>query len=241
MNKVKQFTKALLKYLHLDLTLNMQYDRQTALVIKRVLKADSYTVDVGCHKGEMLEQFIKLAPQGNHIGFEPIPEMYEELKNKFANNRVQILPYALADKEGKAEFNYVKNAPAYSGLKKRDYAIGNPEIQKIEVELRTLDQLIPNSKVDFIKIDVEGAEMGVLRGAKNVILKNKPVIIFECGLGASEFYGTKPEEVYQFICNDCGMKLSTMKNWLSNQTALTNEEFCKKYTTRKDYYFIAYN
>ena len=48
------------------------------------------------------------------------------------------------------------------------------------VELKKLDDVIPTDvTIDFIKIDVEGAELGVLKGAKNVLLKNKPIIIFE--------------------------------------------------------------
>jgi len=241
MNKLKHFFKSTLKYLHIDLTLNMKYDRQTSQVIQNILKVDSNTIDIGCHKGEMLEQFIAQSPKGNHYGFEPIPEFFNGLKQKFESPNVHILPYALAATAGSSEFNYVKNAPAYSGLKERKYAIDNPEIQKIKVELKPLDDLISsNEKIDLIKIDVEGAEYGVLLGAKNTILKNKPVIIFECGLGASEFYDTKPEMVFNLLTNECGLQLSTMKNWLEHKNSLTEKEFCDKYNNKIDYYFIAY-
>lgn len=240
MNKLKQFTKSVLKYLHIDLTSNMAYDRQTELIIKKVLKADSSTVDIGCHKGEMLEKFISAAPHGKHSGFEPIPEMFNSLTKKFESKNCYIYPYALAEKSGTAEFNFVKNAPAYSGLKERKYTVENPEIEKIQVELKTLDEVLPKYKIDLIKIDVEGAELGVLKGAKNTIITNKPIIIFECGLGASEFYNTKPEDVYSLVVEEFGLKLSTMKNWLEGKNSLTKNEFCSKFNNRKDYYFIAY-
>lgn len=241
MNKLKQTIKSILKYLHFDVTLNMKYDRQTALVIKRVLKSASNTIDVGCHKGEMLQQFLMASPNGMHFGFEPIPVFFHALKEKFESDKCKILPFALAENSGKSEFNYVKNAPAYSGIKQRKYAIENPEIQKIEVELRRLDDIIDeNQKIDLIKIDVEGAELGVLLGASNTIVKNKPIVIFECGLGASEFYNTKPEEVYKLISNTFGLKVSTMKKWLKGENDLNEAEFCRKYSMQEDYYFIAY-
>ncbi len=241
MNKLKQFIKSALKYFHIDLTSNMKYDRQTGQIIKKVLTSDSVTVDVGCHKGEMLEEFIKLSPKGKHFAFEPIPELYKNLKARFNADNCVILPYALAQESGVAEFNFVKNAPAYSGLKKRKYAVENPDIEKIQVEVKTLDELIDaTQKIDLIKIDVEGAEFGVLKGAKNTIIRNKPVIIFECGLGASEFYDTKPELVYSFLVQECGLQLSTMKNRLNDQKSLSEKEFCEMYSKNEDYYFIAY-
>lgn len=241
LNKLKQFIKRILKSLHIDATLNMKYDRQTHKVIQKLLAPASNTIDVGCHKGEMLEQFLNASPRGNHYAFEPIPEMFNELQKKFASPNCHIFPYALAEKQGQAEFNFVKNAPAYSGLKQRKYAVENPNIEKIQVEIKTLDELIPaNVKIDLIKIDVEGAEMGVLKGASQTITRNKPVIIFECGLGASDFYGTKPEDIYALIVNEYKLHLSTMQRWLNNEKPFTPAGFTQTYTTAKDYYFIAY-
>jgi FkbM family methyltransferase len=241
MNKLKQFIKSALKYLHIDLTSNMKYDRQASKIIKKVLKKDSSTIDVGCHKGEMLDEFIVSSPEGKHFAFEPIPALFNNLKHRFNSPNITVFPFALAEKSGEAEFNFVKNAPAYSGLKKRKYAIDNPEIEKIPVIVKTLDEVIDgNQKIDLIKIDVEGAEFGVLKGAKNTIIKNKPIIIFECGLGASEFYDTKPELVFAFLVHECGLHLSTMKNWLKKENSLQENEFCEIYRENKEYYFVAY-
>jgi FkbM family methyltransferase len=219
----------------------MKYDRQTEQVIARILKPGSCTIDVGCHKGEMLEQFIKASPKGDHYAFEPIPDMFAELQKKFTGNNIHIFPYALAAETGSAEFNFVKNAPAYSGLKQRKYAVEKPEIEKIKVAVKTLDETIPEGqKVDFIKIDVEGGEMGVLQGGKAIITKNKPVIIFECGLGASEFYNTKPEDVFDLVTKTFSLNLSTMHKWLKGEKPFSEQEFMADFNSGKNYYFIAY-
>lgn len=78
----------------------------------------------------------------------------------------------MSDTSGKSSFQLVKNAPAYSGIKKRHYDISNPDIEEITVKLKTLDEIIPeNEIIDFIKIDVEGAEFCVLKGGKNLLKK----------------------------------------------------------------------
>jgi len=236
---LKETIRSILLFLHLDLSKNLKYDRLTRLIIKRIVNKDSVCIDIGCHKGEILELILKQSPNGGHYGFEPIPLFFEKLKEKY-NNKNNILPYALSDTEGETTFQYVKNAPAYSGLKKRDYAINNPEIEEIKVEIKTLDSIIPdNIKIDLIKIDVEGAEYGVLKGSKRILEEYKPFVIFEFGLGASNYYNTEPDEIFNFL-NSFAMKISTLQNWLKNKSDLTLAEFSDLYFKNKEYYFIAH-
>lgn len=226
--------------MHLDLTKNLEYDRLTKSIMKRTINSDSNCIDVGCHKGEILDEILKIAPNGLHFGFEPIPLFFDRLKERYLS-RATIYPFALSDKSGSSSFQYVKNAPAYSGIQKRQYAIEKPEIEEINVELRPLDDVIPEeTKIDFVKIDVEGGEFAVLKGAKKLLLKNKPTIIFECGMGASEYYGTKPTDLFDYLTQEIGLKISLMKSFLNNGPALTREEFEKHFTNNQEYYFVAY-
>ena len=139
---LKDQVRKLLNLLHLDLTQNLKYDRLTNLILTRTLKPDSNCIDVGCHKGEILDLMVHLAPSGKHFGFEPLPHLYHNLREKYEGS-VQLFPYALSDAPGTSSFQFVKNAPAYSGLKKRAYAVANPQIDEIQVETKTLDETIP--------------------------------------------------------------------------------------------------
>jgi len=236
---IKNIIRLTLNLFHIDLTKNLEYDRLTKLIMKKVLNKQSCCIDVGCHKGEILNIMLKTAPEGTHFGFEPIPYLYSNLTKHF-DGKATILPYALADKNGQSSFQFVKNAPAYSGIKKRKYAVESPNIEEIEVTLKKLDDVIPSTqKIDFIKIDVEGAEFGVLKGGINLIKKNRPYIIFEFGLGASEYYGTKPEDLYN-IFNDAGLKISTLKSFIKKGNNLSISLFDKLYQENKEYYFIAH-
>ncbi len=236
----KDIIRQALNFMHLDLTKNLEYDRLTKNIMKKAIRRDSNCIDVGCHKGEILDVILKLAPNGHHYGFEPIPDLYNALQEKYAG-RAEILPYALSDQSGTSSFHYVKNAPAYSGIEKRDYKVDDPEIEKINVELRPLDEVIPaDVPVHFVKIDVEGGEFAVLKGGVNLLRKNKPTIIFECGMGASEYYGTDPRALFDFIVNEIGLKVSLLKAYLDGRSPLTGNDFEQHFRENQEYYFVAH-
>ena len=234
----KDKVRKLFNFLHLDVTKNLKYDRLTQKIILEELDANSNCVDVGCHKGEILDVLLQAAPKGTHFAFEPIPSFYKNLKSNY-KGRANIYPYALSNEEGKTHFHFVKNAPAYSGIEKRSYKTKSPEIEKIEVEKKTLDQVISSEvNVDFIKIDVEGGEFDVLKGAQRILSASHPLLIFEFGNGASEFYKAQPAEFYDFLVN-LGYKIYTLDRFVDVKDALSKEEFEKIYTVGSDYYFVA--
>jgi FkbM family methyltransferase len=240
LKSIKNGVRKTLFSLGIDLTKNQKYDRQTLTIMKKILKKDSNCIDVGCHKGEVMDEMLRISPDGQHYGFEPIPEFFEYLGKKYANNlHVHVFKKALSNQVGEAEFHWVKNAPAYSGLKERSYAIKNPEIVKIQVDLVQLDQFGADfPSIDLIKIDVEGAEMEVLKGARNFIKDHRPVIVFEYGLGAADHYGVMPDDMFLFF-SDCNYQLNTLKGFLDNGGAIPQKEFARIYNSNLEYYFVA--
>lgn len=233
--------KNIIKKLPFDFTKNQAYDRQTNAVIKKVCKDDSNCLDIGCHKGEVLDTILQSAPNGHHFGFEPIPSMYENLQSKYANTNCTIYDVALSNTTGISVFNHVVSNPAYSGLVKRAYDRPNEVDQQIEVKTEKLDNLFDkNTPIDLIKIDVEGGELNVLEGAVETIKRTKPVIIFEHGLGASEFYDSSPEKVFALF-DSLNYNISLMKNWLDDLKPFNLDQFKNQYYQKKNYYFIAYS
>lgn len=237
---MKELLKKLVKALPIAFTKNQQYDKQTAQVIRKVCKPNSNCVDIGCHKGEVLDVIRRYAPQGQHFGFEPIPVMYHNLVHKYSHTTCHIYDIALSNEKGETQFNFVVTNPAYSGLIRRKYDKPGEQDQSIKVKVDLLDNIIPlDLPISLIKIDVEGGELGVLQGAVKIIRQHRPVIIFEHGVGASDCYGTTPQQVYQLL-QQCGLKVSTMKRWLEDAPALMEEEFAQQFYNKLNYYFIAY-
>lgn len=238
---MKEVLKQIVKKIPIAFTQNQKYDKQTKNIIKELCTSQSCCIDIGAHKGEVLDIMLQFAPEGTHHAFEPIPHMFSELKEKYSERKnIHIYDYALSNETGATTFNYVISNPSYSGLVKRKYDRENEEDTTIEVRTELLDNVLPDTyKPDLIKIDVEGGELLVLEGAQKIIKEATPTIIFEHGLGASDCYGSTPEKVYDLL-TQYNLRVSTMERWLSNKPSFNKETFCKHYYKQIDYYFIAY-
>jgi len=208
-------------------------------VIKQSIGPASNCVDIGCHKGLFLRHIARLSPKGFHFAFEPIPRLYRNLEREFASARVRIFPYALSSSAGVAKFHFNQDNPAFSGLRRRLYPSNDDRVTILEVEMRTLDSVIPDDiSIDLIKLDVEGAEWHVLRGSSQTIERARPTIVFEFGTGSSEYYGTTPDDIYEFLTH-YGYRLFTLSGFLSRDRRLSRNEFKTMYFENTYYDFVA--
>ncbi len=235
---LKDCVRKILWWLHLDVTRNMRYDRMTYRVMNDILGPTSTAIDVGCHKGEVLEWMIELSPNAHHFAVEPLPHLAENLRTRFGK-KVRVIEKALSNTTGSTTFHFVKNAPAYSGILKRKYDTASPDIQELHVEMTTLDNLVGSEKIDFIKIDVEGGEYAVLLGAERTIRTCQPVVVFECGKGATEYYQTTPQMMFDWW-DKMGYDIASLPNFLQSQNPLSQVQFQSCFDTGSEYYFIAY-
>ena len=72
-NSVKSIVKKVF-----PVTLNQRYDKQTKRIMHIVLEDESTFIDVGSHKGEVLELALKISKKGKHFAFEPIPNLFHK-------------------------------------------------------------------------------------------------------------------------------------------------------------------
>ncbi len=218
------------------------YDLLTEQVIQRVLYPGAVGIDVGCHAGSILKLMLKYAPGGRFFAFEPIPGLFAGLERRFRSAQVKLYQLALSDRKGHSEFNYVISNPGYSGLRKRKYDRPAEEDCSIEVSTDTLDNILKSEeldRVDLIKIDVEGAEYLVLRGAEQTIRKYQPVIIFEHGFAGCQAYGMNPTDIYEFINRRCDLQIFLLPDWLDGEMALMADQFNDQINGRRNHLFVA--
>jgi FkbM family methyltransferase len=215
---------------------NSLYDAQTIEVMRRVLRPDSNAIDVGAFEGGMLRHMIRLAPRGRHFAFEPLPGRAEALAARFPMATVR--PFAIGESPGEAEFVCVTRSPALSGLLARpDLAPDEPStIARVRVE--TIDRVIPaDAAIALVKVDVEGGELGVFRGGVETLRRNRPVVVFECGL-AARAWGAPYAEIHATLAR-AGLRVSTLDAWLSGEAALPAQEFVRMAAQDVEFYFIA--
>ena len=93
------------------------FDLELTKVIARLLKPDSTCIDIGAHKGVVLDLLMRFAPQGTFHAFEPIPYLATLLRKKYrTNGRVSVHEFALSDMAGSTNYYIDTTAMGYSGL-----------------------------------------------------------------------------------------------------------------------------
>lgn len=221
-------------------TLNSGYDRDTVAVMDRVLRPDSCCVDVGAHQGSMLKPMLERTPRGICFAVEALPHLARRLREHFP--RARVLETAVADYTGRAKFQFVTNAPGYSGLQRRLYDRPDPQIVEVDVAVSRLDDIIPaDARIDLVKIDIEGGEYHALLGAGDLVARCRPVIVFEGGARSTGQYGVTPEMLFGLIADRFGMRLSTMRRWLDALPPYDLQSFVDNWGNGPEFYFIAYH
>ncbi|MEO0899810.1 MAG: FkbM family methyltransferase [Bacteroidota bacterium] len=237
---LKDRLKYLLKQLPIPLTKNHKYDILTRKIIHRHLGSTDNAIDVGVLDGEILDDYLKAAPNGIHTGFEPIPEKINRLQAKYEGKNIRIEGYALSNESGESSFNLVESNPSYSGLKKRTYDKPNEVDTSIKVQMRRLDEYLDELKdIKLIKIDVEGAEYLVLEGGKALIARDKPLLIFEHGIGGADVYGIRPEQLFALVSEELGYEIFLLDTYLKKQSPLSKYDLVKEFDSGSNYYFVA--
>jgi len=208
---------------------NARDNELAARVMTRILRPESNWVDVGTSTGDILWHVLRRAPRGRHVAFEPIPANAAILRARFPP-RVTVHTMALSDTTGETEFQHVASNQGYSGLKRRTYPRAEEQVVTIRVPVARLDDVLPaDFRVDALKVDVEGAELGVLRGAARTLRQWRPYVLFEHGRGAADCYGTTPEMIYDLLVGEYGLRISLPEAWLDGRPPLDRAGFVAQF------------
>jgi len=176
------------------------YEQGTLSIIKSILASGDTFVDIGANIGLMsIIASTAVGESGQVYSFEPNPETHNILKRNISINNLNnviLSSYAVGAQEGEGLIYdlWDKNRGSATLVPQEGQSDGH------KVLIKPLIQLIPNwAEIDLIKIDVEGFEIEVLKGLKEVMISNNPPkLIVECsdrrankeGLPSSEIFTT---------------------------------------------------
>lgn len=178
-------------------------------VMKKFVKKGDTVYDIGAHFGFYTLLLSRLAGEtGKVFAFEPNRELLPSLKltiEPLAN--VKLYEIALSDRAGEAKLFVPENASMASLT---DWTAGADDnihagknIHNVSCKMQRLDDLIEQDKLplpDFIKCDVEGAELLVFSGAVKALDRaDAPVILFEVNSKAAEGFGKTSNAYFDFL------------------------------------------
>jgi FkbM family methyltransferase len=174
-------------------------------VLASTLHRNATYVDVGANRGQVLAEAVRIAPHGRHVAFEPIPSLADDLAAQFPH--VDCRRMAIGATREVAQFCHFRKLDGWSGLRRSpdiDDERGDPEY--LTVEVSTLDAELAGITPSVVKIDVEGAELGVLEGGRSLLSAVRPVVIFEHVASASALYGAAPGAPWELL-NELGYEV----------------------------------
>jgi len=118
------------------------------------------------------------------------------------HENITVINKALSDSKGIVDFHIVENAPEESGLKRREnsaYNIDDPKISTEKVDTDILDNYVNICHgVKYMKLDAEGAEIDILKGATEITRRFRPIISVEYGRPSYIAYERTKESLYEF-------------------------------------------
>jgi len=197
------------------------------LVLARVLARDSNCLDVGSHLGSMLVRFLTFAPEGRHVAFEPTPVKARWLRSKFPE--VHVEEVAASDASGEATLFLNNRGSGLNSLRPQFGA------RPLVVRTARVDEFT-SGPVSLMKIDVEGGELAVMRGAAKTIDRCGPHLLFESTKSGHIAFGVSADDVFDFLSGH-EYSVFLLRDFLEDRPPLGKRSFREAH----DYPFKAFN
>jgi len=174
-----------LRFLHRGFKARYRDQRHEIRAIIKAASPNDVLIDIGANKGSYLPAMSRAVPAGQVIAFEPQPILVDYLRKACARCRltnVTIEHLGISDQSGSLTLTIPGDQPTSPGASfEQRIRDRSKNSHTIDVPITTLDKYLSNEqrRVAAIKIDVEGHELAVLRGADELIKKHAPLIICE--------------------------------------------------------------
>ena len=214
-------------------------DQLATKLVVTLCQPNKTFIDVGAHIGSIISSVAHNDSSITIVAVEAIPQKVRKLRQKFP--LVEFHGCAVGESSGEVSF-FINNDQSGCSSMGTPTDSNKDSISEIKVPLNRLDELVSSDKVDVIKIDVEGAELGVLRGASELLKKSRPTIMFESGPEMDDGLGYTKKAMYQFLAsNDYAVVVPNRV--AHNDSGLTEDGFIEShlYPRRTTNYFAIPN
>ena len=200
-------------------TLQNSFEKEVINLVKN--KSKLVIFDVGCYRGIFTKTILNLIRNKKYkfYLFDINKKVKKYIKNLIRLKNIYYNEIALSNKNGKAIYYYnrffesagsslsniVKNDSKWNFSRKLIFKLLFLKVKnftKYKVSTITLDNFVKNKKIkliDILKIDIEGSEYDLLKGAKNALKKNKIKIILVEIIAKKDSYDKKKKKIFNFL------------------------------------------
>jgi FkbM family methyltransferase len=156
------------------------YEKMDAAMLYALAPTRGVVFDIGANRGWYSLHLARRSPQIQVHAFEPVPHTFAALQENIRENvTANVTPYAFgfSNVNGAADFFFT---PGETGAASAADLLSSPHTRSVKVQLRKLDDFVAEwgGVIDFIKCDVEGAELFVFQGGLRA-LESRPIIFCE--------------------------------------------------------------
>ncbi|MDR1342306.1 MAG: FkbM family methyltransferase [Prevotellaceae bacterium] len=167
----------------------------------QLIKDGDTVFDIGGNIGWYALHVAQKYPSSTVCSFEPLPPTFEQLRSNIRINGAQNITannIGFSDSAGEVEF-FID--PAISGNASMVNVAEKEHVQVFRCRVETLDSYVSSTsaKVDFIKCDVEGAELFVFRGGINTLKNQQPIVFTEMLRKWSAKFSYHPNDIIEFF------------------------------------------
>jgi len=174
-------------------------DWMASFLVTKLCQPNKSFIDVGAHIGSITSEVAHYDSTIKIIAVEAMPDKALKLRSKFPS--IEVHECAVGESnDGEITFYVNTKKSGYSSLGKPSKNNASDTVE-IKVLIKKLDSLVTSDDVDVIKIDVEGAELGVLRGGEKIISNCRPVIMFESAPPQIDGLGYTKDGMWEFLTN----------------------------------------
>jgi FkbM family methyltransferase len=199
------------------------YEGANLDLLAGLARPGAWHFDVGANIGLMAAPILARIPECRVLSCEPSANVLPYLQKTAAespfSNRWEVVPKAVGARPGTVKFTL--NSPdksPYDGMQSTNRVGG--ESREVEVELTTIDaewKRLGSPRVTAIKIDVEGAELDVLKGAAECLKTERPPVLLEWNAENLAPYKCSPENLLDYA-REMNWQLFAMPNLVEIQT-----------------------
>ena len=178
------------------------YEKDLGELLKKMLRPNDVFIDIGGNIGYFSLLSASISPSVKVISFEPVKDLFKKMKENFSiNDRKNIVAINAAVGEMNEQCELFLSAPDNLGMP----SFHQPENysgRKEKVEVIAIDDWLKTSgltKIDLIKLDIEGSELAALKGMRAVLEEQRPVLIVEVNPETLSLFGLKPEDICNYL------------------------------------------